>query len=276
MIEQPAAASQPTAADRPQMPGSYEVPATPPDPTRFGWPQVSAQLAAARNYWLCSTYPDGRPHAMPVWGVWLGGALYFGADPASRKGKNLAANPNLVVHLESGDNVVILEGVVASLAGAALPADYATEYERKYSFRPDSSDPDTRTFCLRPLKVLSWLESDFHASATRWHFGAQAAGEAVASRLGRLRCRVGRRKQVRPPQVRQLASQPFPALPLLWYNSRACRTAALGQPHAGSVARPRKGEAWPRQSWSRWEATRSRAARKRASLVSSYTTFRRA
>jgi hypothetical protein len=41
----------------------------------LSWPDVAARLAAARNYWLCTTTPSGAPHAAPVWGVVTGHTL---------------------------------------------------------------------------------------------------------------------------------------------------------------------------------------------------------
>jgi hypothetical protein len=38
----------------------------------LSWPEVAARLAAARNYWLCTTTLSGAPHAAPVWGVVTG------------------------------------------------------------------------------------------------------------------------------------------------------------------------------------------------------------
>ena len=71
---------------------------------------VETRLAKSRNYWICTARPDGRPHSIPVWGFFLDGALYFGTSRLTRKARNLAHNPALSVHLESGDDVVILEG----------------------------------------------------------------------------------------------------------------------------------------------------------------------
>jgi hypothetical protein len=75
------------------------------------WSFVDERMANARNYWVATTRPDGRPHAMPLSGVWIDGSFCFGTGPGSRKARNLAENPHLVVHSESGDEVVILEGV---------------------------------------------------------------------------------------------------------------------------------------------------------------------
>jgi hypothetical protein len=33
----------------------------------LSWPEIAARLAAARDYWLCTTTPSRAPHAAPVW-----------------------------------------------------------------------------------------------------------------------------------------------------------------------------------------------------------------
>src|SRR5262250_729454 len=75
------------------------------------WSHARERLEGSRNYWICTTRPDGRPHSIPVWGFFLEGALYFGTARSTRKARNLAHNPAISVHLESGDDVVILEGI---------------------------------------------------------------------------------------------------------------------------------------------------------------------
>src|SRR5207253_11380598 len=74
------------------------------------WSWAVEQLQHARNYWFSTTRPDGRPHAMPAWAVWVNAALYFDGSPETRRGRNLAQNPAISVHLESVDHVVVLEG----------------------------------------------------------------------------------------------------------------------------------------------------------------------
>jgi len=134
------------------------------------WSHVVERMAASRNYWVSTASPKGRPHAAPVWGIWMDDALYFSTDAASRKGRNLAANPQLVVHLESGDDVVILEGVAERVEEGALLQRYLDAYERKYSFRPESTGVARGTYRLRPRAAYAWLEKDFVATATRWRF----------------------------------------------------------------------------------------------------------
>lgn len=140
------------------------------------WSWAADRLATARNYWLCTTGPTHRPHAMPVWGLWLDGAFAFSTDPASRKGRNLAANPAAVVHLESGDDVVVLEGRVEVVRDEEVLRRFCDQYDEKYAFRPDPSDAQYGIYLLRVAVALGWRETDFPASATRWSFPGRSFG----------------------------------------------------------------------------------------------------
>jgi hypothetical protein len=124
------------------------------------WSWAEERLAGSHNYWLATTGPSG-PHAAPVWGLWRDGVFAFGTDPTSRKGRNLARDPRAHVHLESGDDVVILEGTVEQL-DASLLEEFADAYEEKYAHRPPG------LFVLRPARAFAWRERDFQASATQF------------------------------------------------------------------------------------------------------------
>ncbi len=77
-------------------------------------------------------------------------------DRRSRKGRNLAEQPAIAVHLESGDDVVILEG--------------AADRVCKYAMRVGAIPGDTGAFAVSPRTVFAWREKDFPVSATRWLF----------------------------------------------------------------------------------------------------------
>ncbi|GAB4553746.1 MAG: pyridoxamine 5'-phosphate oxidase family protein [Anaerolineae bacterium] len=153
---------------RPLMPEGYGI-STSTD-GMIGWDWVETRLKSARNYWICTTRPNGNPHAAPVWGVWYENALYFGVNPQSRKGRNMLANPNVVVHLESGDEVVILESIALQDSSGTLPVQIVTSYAAKYNFTPDPNDPNGPFFIARPKIALAWLENDFPRTATRFEF----------------------------------------------------------------------------------------------------------
>lgn len=147
------------AADRPRIPG-YGVPEE--GTGTLPWSHVAERLEQARNYWVASAGAAGRPHAVPVWGIWLDGALYFGGGP--RTARNLAANPAVAIHLESGDDVVMLEGTAEPIANpaAAWFARYADAFAAKYDYRPEEASG----YVLRPRVAYAW--SSFPADATRW------------------------------------------------------------------------------------------------------------
>jgi hypothetical protein len=169
LSDKQAMGSAPLAA-RPDMP-DYGI-ATEADGLLL-WQHVSEQMAKAHNYWIGTARPDGRPHATPVWGVWVDETFYFSMGPRSVKARNLAANPALVVHLESGDDVVVLEGVGESISALdpALFERIADQYAAKYNgFRPEPPSAETPFVALRCRVAFGWLETDFVRSATRWTF----------------------------------------------------------------------------------------------------------
>ena len=150
------------------MPSGYGVPTDASGAERLPWSWAAERLAEARNYWICTARGDGRPHAVPVWGLWLDDALWFSTSRASQKARNLERDPRLVVHLESGDDVVILEGV-ADVATEGLTA-FVEAYDAKYAFRPDPNGEGSVVYVVRPRVAQSWRERDFPQTAARWVF----------------------------------------------------------------------------------------------------------
>ena len=168
MARKNSSTSAPPAPTRPQAPtgyGFYKV-----EPDYLPWNFVEDALVKSHNYWICSTRRDGRPHAMPVWAVWVDGLLYFATDRGSQKGRNLIENPAVVVHLESGADVVIIEGLAEEINKRQM-ATADPEYLRKYKMKVTEPPGEPLFIRVRPEKVLAWREKDFVKSATRWKLG---------------------------------------------------------------------------------------------------------
>src|SRR5215210_5224232 len=143
--------------DRPILPEDYGIPSD--QEGMVSWEWVVEQLEKARNYWICTVRPDGRPHAVPVWAVWVEGTLYFDGHPQTRWGRNLAKNPALTVHLENGNQVVIVEGTIQDLP--ALDRERAevvvAAFAAKYDYPPDVEELIKRgLFAIRPSVVFAW------------------------------------------------------------------------------------------------------------------------
>jgi PPOX class probable F420-dependent enzyme len=153
-------------SSRPRFPPGYGI--TRDAGGQLPWVRASERLAEGRSYWICTVRPDGSPHAMPVWGIWIEETLWFSSSPDSRKARNLRRDPRVSVHLDSGDDVVLLEGVVEA---SQIDARLADAYQAKYGFRPDPDDPNGLWFSLRPRVAYAWLERDYPETATRYEWG---------------------------------------------------------------------------------------------------------
>jgi len=155
--------SEPVAR-RPRFPKGYGIPESADGLLSWSW--TRERLEGWRNYWLATTNPDGGPHAMPVWGLWLDGAFVFSTSPESRKGRNLARDGRAIVHVESDDDVVIVEGQVERIA---LDDRLADLYEAKYEYRPSPNSPDEAWYRLKPRLAYAW-DRDYPRTATRFVF----------------------------------------------------------------------------------------------------------
>lgn len=127
------------------------------------------RLAAARNYWLATVAPDGRPHLMVVWAVWLDGSLLLSTGESSRKARNLRAEPRCSIAAQcAGDTeLVVVEGTAEQIAVEAL-ARFVAAVQVKYA-TDMSGLLDQPVFAVRPAKIIG-LDETFSAHATRWSF----------------------------------------------------------------------------------------------------------
>jgi general stress protein 26 len=156
-------------ASRPHMPG-YGILDAPNGKGLLPWSWAVERLTTSHNYWLATTRRDGRPHSMPVWGVWLDGKFYFGTGRNSQKVRNLEANPNCVVCPERGDEAVILEGIAEEVTDHSLFKPIIDAYNAKYHWNMDGSEGPI--YAVRPRVVFGFdiNGGQFTNSATRWTF----------------------------------------------------------------------------------------------------------
>lgn len=134
------------------------------------WSWAAERLAAAHNYFVATARPDGRPHVMPVWGLWLDGAFLFSTGARSRKARNLLGNPHCVVCPENAGEAVIVEGVAEEVTGESLLSQFKDTYFDKYKWDMDTSQGGI--YAVRPRVAFAFIEKadDFPSTATRWIF----------------------------------------------------------------------------------------------------------
>jgi PPOX class probable F420-dependent enzyme len=164
---------EPTAS-RPFMPG-YGIQPSGQGRGLLPWAWAEERLTRSHDYWVATVRPDGRPHLMPVWGAWDGGALWFSSGGRSRKATNLAANPRCSIATDDANEPVVLEGTVEVVVDAAALDRFIGLTNAKYGtdYGADFLDPEVnRTYRLRPERAIGLVEAEFADSPTRWEFSA--------------------------------------------------------------------------------------------------------
>jgi hypothetical protein len=141
------------------------------------WSHVEQRLAEAKNYWLCTVRPNGHPHVVPKWGVWVDDKFYFDGSPDTRHARNIAGNPSVALHLESGDEAVILEGSSQAVKSPApeLAEKVARAYSAKYAALGYAPGPDQwdngGLFEITVRMALAWTK--FTDDPTKFIFEAE-------------------------------------------------------------------------------------------------------
>ncbi len=165
----------PPSVERPDVPG-YGIPEALEGTLPWSWAEV--HLAAAETYWISTTRPDGRPHAMPIWAAWCAGRLWFEGGRTTRRARNLVGNPAVSVGIVlPNDGAVIVEGTADRLDGLpdGLTGELVAAFA-KYAAPPRAyvADPvnwsrsDGGIWAISPRIAFGW--SSFPADATRWRF----------------------------------------------------------------------------------------------------------
>jgi general stress protein 26 len=133
------------------------------------WTWARERLESSRNYWIATLRPDGRPHTMPVWGLWIGDRLFFSTAITSTKARNLLANSNCTATTESGTEAVIVEGRADVIDDKDVLKPVWKAYKEKYDWPMDGEN----MFAITPTTVFAFIETaeQFATAATRWRFG---------------------------------------------------------------------------------------------------------
>jgi hypothetical protein len=148
------------------------------------WSRPLKQLEAntAGSFWLATTTPDRRPHVAGVGALWVDGKIYVVTGARTRKGRNLAANPNCVLSVSlTGIDLVVegsavritdrptllrlakryaAQGWPASVSGEALTAEYSA---------PSAGPPPWNLYVVRPTMAFGVATAEPHG-AMRWEF----------------------------------------------------------------------------------------------------------
>jgi hypothetical protein len=155
--------------DRPHVPG-YGVPRS--NKGTLPWSWARERLERATVYWLATSGADNAPHLNPIWGAWVGDRWYVEGGNTRWK-RNLRENPQLAIHVEFGEELVIVEGRGRNVVDLdrssteAILAGYA-----KYNAIGYQADAANWTggglWVLEPVRAYAW--SSFPKDMTRYTF----------------------------------------------------------------------------------------------------------
>ena len=135
------------------------------------WSWAEERLQRSHEYWLATADATGRPHVMPVWGVWSDGAAWCSSSPASRKARNISARPEVVLTTEDPLQPVVVEGRAEPVTERVVVEEFARSVNDKYSTEyPTTIIVDNASFRIDPVRVFALDEDDFTGTPTRWTF----------------------------------------------------------------------------------------------------------
>ena len=161
-------------ATRPSIPDGYGLPET--EAGQLTWEEVEQRLVPSLHYWLATVRPDGTPHLIPRWGVWVRGRFWYDGAPTTRHALNLRSNPAVTLSLEDGKEAVMIEGLSEATSvdgtpggmGEVLASAFAKYHDLDYAPGPDSwfGEDGGGLRVITPRKALAWFR--FPTDCTRF------------------------------------------------------------------------------------------------------------
>ena len=151
------------------------------------WAEAERRLTASHDYWVATVRPDGRPHVMPVWGVWEGGRLWFSSGRRSRKARDIEAEPRCTVTTDDARNPVVVDGEATRVTASGEIARFVAAMNGKYQagMTTDFQDPEVNgTYAVAPERVIAISDGDFTGSPTRWRFPPAEARPGETAHIG--------------------------------------------------------------------------------------------
>jgi hypothetical protein len=135
------------------------------------WAWADEELRAAGTYWVVPPTEAARPpHPRPVWGTWADGrlALSIGSPVVRRL---LPANTPVTVHLDSGTDVVLVEGVVTGTTEEpAVVAAYDTKYDWTYDLIEYGPFTVVAAATILAWRTAGWAGRESFQQTARWTF----------------------------------------------------------------------------------------------------------
>jgi hypothetical protein len=144
----------------------------PSDQAPLAWSWVEEQLETAGTYWLVAQ-TAGHPHPRPVWGIWHGRRLHLSVGSPTLR-RSVDRDPMVTVHLDSGTDVVLVEGTAGRTTEGGTPSAVIDAYNAKYNWDYQVAEYG-ELVVVEPLRILAWRTAgwagrDSFQATGSWHF----------------------------------------------------------------------------------------------------------
>ena len=138
------------------------------------WANVDGRLRTLREVWVATASPSGRPDAVPVWFWWDGERAYFTCAAVSRKARNIAHEPEVVLANGDGADPIVVKGRAERVTEADELERVDAAYREKYvdpgsGARATIFVADDHVYRVRPRLVSAWMYATC-ANRTDWRF----------------------------------------------------------------------------------------------------------
>jgi PPOX class probable F420-dependent enzyme len=119
--------------------------------------EACALFAGPNIAHIATLMPDGGPHSVPVMIDVEGEYLAFFTSPASRKGRNLAADDRIAISVTERENwarSALVRGRVVQRVGDDAGWEIVDRIFAKYTGGPYPQREDREAFLVKPLHVV--------------------------------------------------------------------------------------------------------------------------
>ena len=126
--------------------------------------ELEVYLTAQRTVRVATAFEDGTPHVVPLWFVWLDGAMFFNSTLGNVTTENIIERGRATAAVDDGETYDVLRGAVVTARAARADDDpRIPEVERSWSTKyaggnefPYRRWRNRAWFRLDPERIASW------------------------------------------------------------------------------------------------------------------------
>ncbi len=112
-------------------------------------------MQTEQNLWLATVRPNGTPHLVPIWFIWMSGRIYLCTGADSVKVRNLRRQPYVSIALEDGSQPLVMEGLARFAPIGQVAQTVVEAFRLKYDWDITTDETYTQVIEINPTKIRS-------------------------------------------------------------------------------------------------------------------------